>query len=102
MRKIIILEEAAEEIEQARDFYDAQQQGIGDYFTESITADILDLRELSGVHTQHFGFFRMLGSRFCFGIYYRERGNDTLVAAILDLRRDPKWIRKQLRQRPNK
>ena len=41
----------------------------------------------------------MLGSRFSLGIYYRERGNDTLVAAVLDLRRDPKWIRKQLRQR---
>ncbi len=102
MRKVIILEEAAEDIEQARDFYDAQQQGIGDYFTKSITADILELRELSGVHIQHFEFFRMLGSRFRFGIFYRERDNDTLVAAILDLRREPKWIRKQLRQRPNK
>ncbi len=99
MRNVIILEETAEDIERARDFYDAQEHGIGDYFADSITADILALRELSGIHSRHFGFFRMLGSRFSFGIYYRERGNDTLVAAVLDLRRDPKWIRKQLRQR---
>jgi hypothetical protein len=41
----------------------------------------------------------MIGTHFPFGIYYRERGGETLVVAILDLRRNPKWIRKQLRQR---
>ena len=101
MRNVIILEEAAEDIERTRDFYDAREQGIGDHFADSITDDIRQLRNLSGIHSQHLGFFRMLGSRFRFGIYYQERGNDTLVAAVLDLRRDPKRIRKQLRQRPN-
>ena len=99
MRNVIILEEAAGDIEESRKFHDAHEHGIGDYFADSITADILELRHLSGIHSQHFGFLRMLGSRFSLGIYYRERGNDTLVAAVLDLRRDPKWIRKQLRQR---
>jgi hypothetical protein len=41
----------------------------------------------------------MIGTHFPFGIYYREHGDETLVVAILDLRRDPRWIRKQLRQR---
>ena len=31
MRKVVVLAEAAEDIEQARDFYEAQQSGIGDY-----------------------------------------------------------------------
>jgi hypothetical protein len=100
LRNVIILQEAAEDIETAREFYDAQDTGVGDYFADSITADIVDLRYLSGIHAQHFGFFRMLASRFRFGVYYREHGDDTLVVAVLDLRRDPKWIRKQLRQRP--
>ncbi|MGH7982781.1 MAG: type II toxin-antitoxin system RelE/ParE family toxin [Candidatus Udaeobacter sp.] len=99
MNNVIILEEAAEDIERARDFYDAQQRGIGAYFVESITGDLARLRELSGIHAQHFGFHRMLGSRFRIGIYYRERGRDTLVAAVLDLRRDPSWIRRQLYRR---
>jgi hypothetical protein len=99
LKNVIILEQAVEDIEQARDFYEAQQPGMGEYFVESITADLISLRELSGVHAQHFGFHRMLGSRFRIGIYYRQRGNDTLVAGVLDLRRDPSWLRKQLRQR---
>jgi hypothetical protein len=100
LRNVIILEEAAEDIETARDFYDARESGVGDYFADSITADIVDLRYLSGIHAQHFGFFRMLASRFRFGVYYRERGEDTLIAAVLDLRRDPRWIQEQLRHRP--
>jgi hypothetical protein len=99
LKNVVILEQAADDIERGRDFYEAQQSGIGAYFVESITADLISLRELSGIHAQHFGFHRMLASRFRVGIYYRERGNDTLVAAVLDLRRDSTWIRKQLRQR---
>ena len=41
----------------------------------------------------------MLASRFPFGIDYRERGDDTQVFAVLDLRRDPNWIRKELGKR---
>jgi hypothetical protein len=41
----------------------------------------------------------MLASRFPFGIYYREHGGETQVFAVLDLRRDPNWIRKELRKR---
>jgi hypothetical protein len=63
LKNVIVLEQAAEDIEQARDFYEAQQIGIGVYFVESITADLISLRELSGIHAQHFGFHRMLGSR---------------------------------------
>lgn len=102
MRNVIILEEATQDIEQARDSYNEQEQGVGDYFSDSITTDILKLQRLSGIHAQHFEFFRMLGSTFRFGIYYRERDNDTQVIAILYLRRNPKWIRRQLHLRPEK
>jgi hypothetical protein len=38
-------------------------------------------------------------SRFPFAIYYRESGDEIKVFAILDLRRNPTWIRKELRHR---
>jgi hypothetical protein len=38
----------------------------------------------------------MLAHRFPFGIYYRETQSETQVLAVLDLRRDPNWIRKEL------
>jgi len=96
MRKVVVLTEAAEDIEQARDFYDAQELGIGDYFADSILADVESLPLYHGIHRRAFGFYRMLAHRFPFGIYYRETKTETQVLAVLDLRRDPNWIRKEL------
>ena len=41
----------------------------------------------------------MIAGRFPFGIYYRDTEAATEVIAILDLRRDPFWIRRELRKR---
>ena len=53
----------------------------------------------AGVHPIYFGFHRMLSKRFPFGIYYEVENDAVYVYAILDLRRDPLWIRKRLRER---
>jgi hypothetical protein len=96
MRQIVLLVEATEDIKQARDFYDEQQPGIGDYCVDSLMADIESLALYHGIHLRQFGFFRMLAHRFPFGIYYRETETETQVVAVLDLRSDPNWIRKEL------
>jgi hypothetical protein len=95
---VIVLAQAAEDIEQARDFYDVQEPGIGDYCADSLVADIESLAVYHGIHSRHFGFYRALAHRFPFGIYYRETETEpeTQVFAVLDLRRDPNWIRKEL------
>ena len=98
MKRVIILADAAKDIEAARDFYEAQERGVGEYCVDSLLADIESLGLFSGIHSVHFGVQRMLASRFPFGIYYREHGDETQVLAVLDLRRDPNWIRKELRK----
>ena len=99
MRKVIVLAEAAEDIEQARDFYEAQEHGVGDYCAAALLADIESLALYHGIHSCHFGFCRQLAKRFPFGIYYREVKSGTQVFAVLDLRRNPSWIRKELLSR---
>ena len=99
MKTVVLLAEAAEDIEAARDFYDELASGVGDHLVDSLIADLRSLARLSGIHPLHFKFHRMLASRFPFGIYYRERCDDTQVVAILDLRREPGWIRKELQKR---
>jgi hypothetical protein len=42
---------------------------------------------------------RMLSERFPFGIYYREVDDAIEVLAILDLRRDPDRIRREVTER---
>jgi hypothetical protein len=41
MRTVVVLAEAAGDIEQAKDFYDDQEPGIGDYCADSLVPDIL-------------------------------------------------------------
>ena len=99
MKRVIILADAAEDIEAARDFYERQEAGVGEYCVDSLLTDIESLGLFSGIHPLHFEFHRMLASRFPFGIYYREHGDETQVLAVLDLRRDPSWIRKEIGKR---
>jgi hypothetical protein len=94
MRQIVVLEEAAEDIERGREFYNLQEIGLGDYFEDTILSDIESLRLFHGIHSKHFGFHRILSKRFPFGIYYREASEATQVFAVLDLRRNPIRIRK--------
>lgn len=68
-------------------------------FLDSILSDLDSLILFAGVHPIYFGFHRMLSKRFPFGIYYEAEADILYVYAILDLRRDPLWIRKQLRKR---
>lgn len=97
--EIIFLEDVEFDLQDGRDFYDDQQLGIGDYFVDSILADAESLSLYAGTHSKHFGFFRLLGKTFPFAIYYLLSGNQISVCAILDMRRDPAWIRAELQDR---
>jgi hypothetical protein len=99
VKQLIVLADAARDLELGRDFYDAQLLGIGDYFVDSLLSDLERLRLFHGIHPRHFGFHRMLANRFPFGIYYDETAQTVQVFAVLDLRSDPLWIREELATR---
>ena len=65
---VVVLEDAAEDLESGRRFYESHEPGIGDYFIESILSDLSSLVLYSGMHPVHFGLYRMLSKRFPFGI----------------------------------
>lgn len=96
---VVVLDEAADDLAAGVAFYDAQEPGIGRYFLDSLLADIASLRLHAGTHCVRFGFHRMLASRFPFAVYYDVAGGRARVAAVLDMRRDPAWIRKELQGR---
>ncbi len=98
-REVIVLEEAAGDLEAGRAFYDERQLGIGRYFIDSLISDLESLRLYGGIHSIHFGFHRALSRRFPFAIYYDVTDEIIRVAAILDMRRYPAWIRKELSER---
>ena len=71
---------------------------LANYFLDSILSDLDSLVLFAGIHPIYFEFHRMLSKRFPFGIYYEVEADVVYVYAILDLRRDPLWIRKRLRR----
>jgi plasmid stabilization system protein ParE len=95
--KIKILESAEEDLKERFYFYEAQEKGIGSYFLESLFSDIESLRLFAGIHEIHFGkYHRLLSKRFPFAVYYRIEENEVRIYAVLDCRRNPAWVKKQL------
>jgi len=100
--KLIILDLAEADLLNGFSFYEEQHPGIGSYFLESLYSDIESLRLYSGIHLQERGYYRQLSKRFPFAIYYRIEGNTTSVWRVLDCRRNPRWITRQLKQKPKR
>lgn len=96
IKDIVVLEEAASDMESGRFFYEQQEEGIGDYFWDSILSDIESLNLYAGVHQRYSGLYRMPSKRFPYAIYYEVSDAIAYVIAILPMRRDPAWINKKI------
>jgi hypothetical protein len=95
--KIHVLTSAINDLYDGRIFYERQGEGLGEYFFNSLFSDIDSLILYSGIHIKVFGFYRMLSKRFPYAIYYKiENESEVLVYRVLDLRRDPKRIKRSL------
>lgn len=81
-------------------FYEEQREGIGEYFLDSLFADIDALSLFAGIHPRSVGcLHRTLAKRFPFAIYYEVRDGVAIVMAILDCRQDPASITDRLSRR---
>jgi plasmid stabilization system protein ParE len=81
-------------------FYEEQQVGIGEYFLDSLFADIDALTLFAGIHPKPDGrLHRTLAKRFPFAIYYDLQGDIATVVAVLDCRQNPASIAKRLQRR---
>jgi len=95
--KIKILPSALEDLRSGWSFYERQQEGLGDYFQDSLFSDTDSLLLFPGVHRVVFGYHRLLSKRFPYAVYYEFDGRDQiLVFRVLDMRRDPDSITDQL------
>jgi plasmid stabilization system protein ParE len=96
--KVRILRPALEDLSAGREFYDRQREGVGDYFFDSLFAEIDSLVLYAGIHRVQFGYHRLLAKRFPYAIYYRLSGSEAVVHRVLDCRRDPRWSRRELQK----
>jgi len=92
--KVQILRSAIKDLASGRKFYDRQEADIGDYFFDSLFAEIDSLALYGGIHSIHFGFYRLLAKRFPYAIYYKVVDSKAIVFRVLDCRRNPNRLRK--------
>lgn len=95
--RVVITREAETDLLEGYAFYEAQQAGVGEYFLDSLFADIDALALYAGVHAKPDGrLYRSLAKRFPFAIYYDLVGDTARVIAVLDCRQNPASIARRL------
>lgn len=92
-REVIVSEDAVIDLDSGKLFYDSRETGLGDYFINCLLSDLECLAFFGGIHTAQYGYFRMFSKRFPFAIYYETTDSASVVVAILDMRRDPTWLK---------
>lgn len=87
--KIKILPSALEDLDRGRRFYARQEKSVGEYFLDSLFADIDSLELYAGIHLKVFDFHRLLAKRFPYAVYYKVDGEVCIVFRVLDCRQKP-------------
>ena len=99
IKDIVTLDEVTGDLNDGKAFYDRVDSNLGDYFWDSLIADIESLYLFAGIHNKKSGYHRMVSKRFPYSIYYEVKDDIARVIAVLPMRRDPAWIVKKLKGR---
>jgi len=95
--KIVVLETALDDLEDGFLFYERQAPGLGNYFLDTLWADIDSLQIYAGIQVELSGYYRLLSKRFPYAVYYKVEGDEICVRAVLDCRQNPRRTNHRLR-----
>ncbi len=96
MKKILISEDALGDLNDGFLFYEAQEFGLGDYFTACLRANIEGLKITAGSHRRVHGFHRLLSRVFLHVVFYTVQADKVTILTVIALRRNPDWITSRL------
>ena len=95
--KLEILDEARDDLIDGFRFYESQETGLGSYFLTNLYADIESLQFYAGIHEKAYRHYcRKLAGKFPFAVFYTVERDTVYIHAVVDCRRDPKWIQRRL------
>ncbi len=89
--------EAQVDLENAADFYNSRDPGIGDAFLAHMEAQFAELSKTAGIHPMMYNCYRKLVTKFPYAIYYLIIENRAEIIAVCHQRRDTGNLRKRLR-----
>jgi plasmid stabilization system protein ParE len=88
--------EAETELNEAVDYYDACQEGLGLEFAREINATIANICQFPLAWTPlSQDTRRWLLRRFPYGVDYQSKGGEIIIMAIMQLNRKPDYWRKR-------
>jgi hypothetical protein len=96
---------ARQDLFDGEEFYEQQEPGLGNYFSEALEVDLERLLHLHShdqfIYTpkERHGHFVIRSLKFPWSIYYRCENDRLLVSAVLDQRFSPTRIQQILRTR---
>ena len=100
MNDLVFLLSADSDIQTAYEFYEAVQSGRGEVFMRHLDVGLGQLRAFpEAAPVFHNSYRRLLVHGFPYGIFYSLEGRRIIVAAVMDLRQDPKQIYRRLPRR---
>jgi len=79
MKRILISEDAFGDLNDGFLLSEAQDFGLGDYFTACLRADIEGIKVTAGIHRESQGFHRVLSRVFPHGIFYTVRADEVTI-----------------------
>jgi len=100
-KKVVILPGALLDMDEAAEFYSAQEPSLGPEVYEFLKFQALRLAEIGGLHRSRRGVYKwVMQGRFpYFTLFYRLKKDEVTVSAIIDGRRDPAYNRDHLKKR---
>lgn len=88
---LIVRPAAAEDLEEARFWYEAQRPGLGAEFLDAVEQVLSAVQEMPGrFKVAHGEMRRALVRRFPYCVFFRVRGEDVVVVGCFHGRRDPR------------
>lgn len=97
MIELILLLRADLDIQAAFEWYEDYQPGRGEVFMRQLDAAFTLLRQHPEIAPVYAGSYRrMLIRDFPFGIFYSVHSTRIIVVAVMDLRQDPRSMRRKL------
>ncbi|MDA1276550.1 MAG: type II toxin-antitoxin system RelE/ParE family toxin [Verrucomicrobia bacterium] len=101
MRDFRILAEVAGDISEAADWYDREGYvGLGDRFTATFYAYVDHVRQNGEIYRPEYSEFRRLLLRpFPYALFFRYHEEILVVTLVAHAARDPRRIRRMLRER---
>lgn len=97
--KVVIEAAAYHDVDLVSSFYEEQESGVGSYFVQQFARTARRLEVTGGSHRLRGEFHFCLVEHFPVGIYYKVEDDEVRIRGVLDCRRSPNWISRQLKRR---